>query len=113
MVLVAVVSVPFRGLCSEMRRHPRTTCRLAGSVSVPFRGLCSEMVPVPSCGSDPRGVSVPFQGLCSEIGEVGKQSVDGAKVSVPFRGLCSEILQEFVQPWFLPFRFRPLSGFVF
>ena len=37
-----MVSVPFRGLCSEISRIEEIDIALA-EVSVPFRGLCSEI----------------------------------------------------------------------
>ena len=40
---VVDVSVPFRGLCSEMVISTAAPIAASHSVSVPFRGLCSEI----------------------------------------------------------------------
>ena len=120
-----LVSVPFRGSCSEIgRKNSHRPCALLFPspfgvrvlksemperdrhnglyVSVPFRGSCSEIAKSQAWRLACL-VSVPFRGSCSEIARLMEISA-AAAVSVPFRGSCSEILLE-SNP--------PLDGLVF
>ena len=82
-------------------------------VSVPFRGSCSEIRRVLPNDRQERDVSVPFRGSCSEISKDSELKAKLDAVSVPFRGSCSEIEYALVNRDYSPTSFRPLSGFVF
>ena len=81
-------------------------------VSVPFRGSCSEIIMARMEVHKQEQVSVPFRGSCSEMIDELNTWIPAKQVSVPFRGSCSEIAcSRITQP--TPPCFRPLSGFVF
>ena len=90
------VSVPFRGLCSEMEQHDRELRFPHRRVSVPFRGLCSEIRILQSRIYHWANMFPSPFGVCvlKSNGDVWVCN-NCLEVSVPFRGLCSEIVRTY------------------
>jgi len=96
-----------------MLQRNRRDCRGQLRVSVPFRGLCSEIARnVDRLAEVLRWFPSPF-GVCVLKKSTSIIGYTLAVVSVPFRGLCSEILMHIDDMNEFMYSFRPLSGFLF
>ena len=108
-----LVSVPFRGSCSEIRARGRLFSRPPPTFPSPFgvRVLKSKLY---YTQGKRLTVSVPFRGSCSEIRALlGLNKTNTCQFPSPFGVRVLKCLSTGIIRPKTSFCFRPLSGFVF